>query len=71
MFVSVPSPLAYFAAKMLYALSLKKIDYRERVQRLTEPRAYGHEEAVKDFGYCPIPFCEGIKTEVEEYKRNK
>ena len=70
-FVSVPSPLACFAAKMLYALSLKKIDYRERVQRLTEPRAYGHEEAAKEFGYCPMPFYDGIKTEVEEYKRNK
>lgn len=70
-FVSVPSALACFAANVLYYLSVKKVDYREKVQRLTEPRAYAHDEAVRDFGYSPMPFSEGIKKEVEEYKQKK
>ena len=44
-FVSVPSALACFAANVLYYLSLKKVDYREKVQRLCEPRTFTHEEA--------------------------
>ena len=59
-FVSCPFPIAYFGAWVIYILSLKKIDYREKVQRLVEPRAYGHEAATKDFGYNPVEFAVGV-----------
>lgn len=71
-FVSVPYPIAYAGACGLWTISLGKIDYREKVQRLCEPRVFGHEEAKKDFGYDPVDFKTGIVDEVKEYlKANK
>lgn len=66
-FFSVPFWFAYFIAKVLYWLTLKKIDFRERVQRLVEPRAYEHNAAIDDFGYSPINFLDGLEKEVKEY----
>ena len=66
-FVSVPYWFAYSGACVLYFLTLKKKDYREKVQRLVEPRAYPHEEAVRDFGYAPMDFLDGLKNECELY----
>lgn len=37
------------------------------VQRLCESRAYPHDEAVRDFGYDPMPFEGGLRQEVREY----
>jgi nucleoside-diphosphate-sugar epimerase len=68
LFVSVPFPVAYLGAKLLCFVSLGRIDYREKVQRLVEPRAYAHEDARKDFGYAPMGFEEGLLGEIEEYK---
>ena len=70
-FISCPYPIAYFGAVVIYGISFKKIDFREKVQRLCEPRAYGHEDATRDFGYSPRDFAEGVKGEVEEYVRLK
>lgn len=70
-FISVPFPLAYTGAWGLYLVSLTKVDMREKVQRLCESRAYPHEEAVRDFGYAPMPFEEGLRQEVREYLRQK
>ena len=70
-FVSVPYWIAISGAWGLYLLSLTKIDYREKVQRLVEPRAYPHEEATRDFGYAPLGFAEGVKGEVEAYLARK
>jgi len=70
-FVSCPYPVAYTGAWFVYCLSLKKIDFREKVQRMVEPRAYGHEDATKDFGYKPADFELGIKDEIQMYKRSK
>ena len=66
-YLSVPFPIAYAGAWGIYLLSLTKIDMREKVQRLCESRAYPHEEAVRDFGYDPMPFEEGLRQEVREY----
>lgn len=66
-FFSVPFGIAYFMAKVLYWLTLKKVDFRERVQRLVEPRAYEHYAAANDFGYSPINFLDGLEKEVKEY----
>ena len=70
-FISCPYPIAYAGACVLYGLSLKKIDMREKVQRLVEPRAYGHEAATKDFGYDPVEFAVGLKEEIEMYQRER
>lgn len=70
-FVSVPYWIAISGAWGLYLVSLTKIDYREKVQRLVEPRAYSHEEATRDFGYAPLGFAEGVKGEVEAYLARK
>ena len=70
-FVSVPYWLAYSGAWCIYLCSFKKIDYREKVQRLVEPRAYSHEDAANDFGYNPLSFADGVRFEIEEYKKNK
>lgn len=70
-FISVPFPLAYFGARALCSLSGGKKDYRERVQRLVEPRAYPHEEATRDFGFRPLSFEEGVQGEIAEYLQEK
>lgn len=66
-FISCPFAIAYFGACALYYLTGKKKDYREKVQRLCEPRAYSHEDAKTDFGYSPVSFQEGIVAEVKQY----
>ena len=70
-FVNVPFPVAYTGAWLLYVLSLGKIDFRERVQRLCEERTFSFAMAQQDFGYAPMSFAEGIREEVEEYKKMK
>lgn len=70
-FVSVPFPIAYAGSWVMYLLSLTKIDMREKVQRLCEDRTYPHEEAVRDFGYNPMPFVEGLRREVQDYLRQR
>ena len=49
-FVTCPFVIAYLGAWAIYCLSIGKIDYREKVQRLCEPRAYSYDEAKHDFG---------------------
>lgn len=70
LFFSVPYWMAYSGACALYYLSGKKKDYREKVQRLVEPRFYSHEEATLDFGYAPMTFEEGLEKEVAEFKNS-
>lgn len=70
-FFSVPFWIAYSGAVMVYGLTFGRIDYREKVQRLVEPRAYSHQPATDDFGYAPIEFQDGLKAEVEEYMRTR
>lgn len=66
-FVSVPFPIAYGLAWVLYLATLGQKDFREKVQRLVEPRTFDHTDATHDFGYRLLPFEEGVKGEVEEY----
>ena len=66
-FLSVPFWLAYAGAWGVYLITLTKMDYREKVQRLVEPRAYSHEDASRDFGYAPMSFAEGVKDETAAY----
>ena len=70
-FVSVPFWFAYTLAWMLYLVTFTKKDFREKVQRLVEPRTFSYEDAARDFGYSPVTFEEGVKAEVEAYKALK
>lgn len=70
-FISCPFPVAYIGAWILHVLSLRKLDFREKVQRLCEPRAYSHAEATRAFGYTPRSFSEGVIGEIEEYRSMK
>ena len=70
-FFSVPFPIAYGGAWFVYLVSICKIDFREKVQRLCEPRVYPHEEATRDFGYCPRTFRSAIADEVAEYIKHR
>lgn len=66
-FVSCPFWLAYSGAWIVYGLTLRKKDYREKVQRLCEPRTFSYREAADAFGYAPRTFREGVQDEVREY----
>ncbi|MBU5331130.1 NAD(P)H-binding protein [Anaerocolumna aminovalerica] len=66
-FVSVSLELGVFLTKLVKILTLGKLDYIERVQRMGENRNYSHEYAKNDFGYKPMSFEKGIKIEVQEY----
>lgn len=66
-FFSVPFPLAYLCACAVYYGTLTKIDYREKIQRMIEPRVFDHDMATKDFGYAPVTFQDGVKQEVLQY----
>ena len=68
-FVNIPFWVAYSGAWTVYVLTLGKFDFREKVQRLVEPRVFSHEEATTDFGYNPVCFEKGIDGEIEEFKK--
>lgn len=70
-FLSVPFWFAYGGAVCLWAVSFGKADFREKVQRLCEPRAYPHREASEDFGFDPVCFSDGVTSEIEEYLQEK
>ena len=70
-FISIPFPIAYIGAYCLYILTIGKVDYREKVQRLVEPRVFSYREASLDFGYSPMSFKEGVKDEIIEYKSRR
>lgn len=70
-FFSVPFPVAYFCACVVYYGSLTKVDYREKVQRMIEPRVFDYDAASRDFGYAPATFQDGVKDEVMQYMARK
>jgi uncharacterized protein YbjT (DUF2867 family) len=66
-FISFPLEFGVIIARVLKGITLGKIDYVERVQRMSEDRSFSHKEATADFGYKPEPFEVGIAREVKEY----
>lgn len=66
-FISCPFFIAYAGAWIIFIFTFGKKDYREKVQRLVEPRVYLHDEAKQIFGYNPRTFQEGIVNEVKQY----
>lgn len=70
-FINCPFPIAYAGAWMVYCLTFGRKDYREKVQRLCEPRTYPHDDARRDFSYSPTPFETGITPEIHQYLASK
>lgn len=66
-FISFPYSVSMALAWLLYIVSFTTKDYREKVQRLCEPRVFSFEDAKKDFGYNPMTFEVGVVDEVKEY----
>jgi len=67
-FISFPLWFGVFLAMSLKLVTVGKVDYIERVQRMSEDRCFSHEDAKKDFEYNPESFEIGIAREVREYQ---
>lgn len=66
-FVSVPLGLGVLMARVIKTITLGRIDYVEKVQRMGEDRSFPHNQAARDFGYKPMQFQEGLTIEVKQY----
>ncbi len=55
-FINVPFFLAKLLVNCVYFISLKKIDFREKLDRLTEDRAYDNQKIKDELGFKPTPF---------------
>ncbi len=66
--VHIPLSLALICARAAKMCTFGKIDYVERVLRMSEDRAFSHDKAKEIFNYCPEPFLVGLKREVEQYR---
>jgi nucleoside-diphosphate-sugar epimerase len=66
-FVNVSLGLGLFLARIAKLLTIGKINYVERVQRMGEDRNFSHDDATRDFDYNPMSFEEGIQIEVKQY----
>jgi len=67
-YISIPFPIAYLGAWLVFLVTATKKDYREKVQRLCESRAFSHDEATRDFGFDPISFEDGVMSEINEWR---
>ncbi|MBF2778749.1 NAD-dependent epimerase/dehydratase family protein [Staphylococcus saprophyticus] len=68
--IRIPIKLSYYlvfvARKIIPGFPLNE----EQVLRMKEDKDFTHIKATEDFGYNPMSFEEGIKDEINEYKRN-
>jgi len=67
-FINFSLEYGVFLVRILKAVTLGKVDYIEKVQRMGEDRSFPHDNATIDFGFNPMSFDQGIKLEVEQYK---
>ena len=51
---------------MVYYLSFMKIDYIEKLDRLTEDRAYSHQKIAQELGYSPKAFADWVELLVKD-----
>ena len=70
-FINCPFWIAYPGAVAIWCLTFGKADFREKVQRLCEDRAFPHDEASDLLGFSPRPFEDGIAEEIEEYRHTR
>jgi nucleoside-diphosphate-sugar epimerase len=68
-FISFLLGFGVFLARFMKVATFSKVDYVERVQRMSEDRCFSHEDAKNDFGYNPESFEIGIAREVKEYRK--
>ena len=71
LFVNIPFRIARLCVEAVYSLSAHRIDYREKLDRLMENRAYGHEEISTDLGYTPQSFETRVLPLIDELKKKK
>lgn len=69
--MNVPFPIAKIAVELAYFLSGRRCDYREKLDRLIEDRAYPHDVISKELGYMPMSFEERVMPLIEELKKMK
>lgn len=69
-FFNIPLNVSIFLAQLFKFVSINKLDFVERVQRMSEDRSFSHTDAARDFGYDPMPFSEGLRDEVKQYLNN-
>jgi nucleoside-diphosphate-sugar epimerase len=65
--VKIPLWVSVFAARVYNAVDKKALISVEQVHRMQEDKAFGYEEARRDFAYSPVSFEDGIIEEVNEY----
>ena len=70
-FVNVPFPLAKAAVNIVYFLSGKRCDYKEKLERLAEDRAYSHDDITRELGYQPGRFEDRVAPLIEQIKAEK
>ncbi len=68
-FIKIPLGLSILLARIYNYLFKKALISVEQVQRMQEDKIYDHDAATRDFGYAPMTFEEGIRIQVEEYKK--
>ena len=69
--ISIPSQLGVLLAQIAKIVTLGRLDYVERVQRMSENRNFSHEQATRDFNYDPDSFNDNLKNEVLLYMKRK
>jgi nucleoside-diphosphate-sugar epimerase len=70
-FINIPIGVGVLMGRMLKLITLNRIDYVEKIQRMGEDRNFPHDAAKADFNYSPMSFKDGLKMEVEEYLASK
>ena len=70
-FFNVPYSFAKFLVYVVYVISFGKIKYMEKLDRLTEDRAYSHQKITEEFGYSPRSFEERVKPLIDVIKSSK
>jgi nucleoside-diphosphate-sugar epimerase len=67
--IPIPTKPAFHVVRALRAAKLPCPVWPEQILRLQEPKSVSISAAVKDLGFSPRPFADGIAAEVEELLR--
>lgn len=70
-FVNIPFGAAKMCVQAVYRLSGKRIDYREKLDRLAEDRAYDHAEFSGELGFEPRSFRERVEPLVRQIQEKR
>ncbi|MHB1151383.1 MAG: NAD-dependent epimerase/dehydratase family protein [Eubacteriales bacterium] len=70
-YINIPFWVAQTSALCVFCASFGKIDFREKLLRLTEDRNFEHSLITEEFAYNPLPFEERLKEHYEEYFKSK